>query len=127
MSLVELKGKQVDVERAMEMIKTILAAPVSSHSRNWVPSDQIIAGEGLTPPTKIVQKTFTVPDRDAGAIIGEKGVNVKMVWREAGVHVRFHVMKDSSRRLVQIMGEETRVERALDLIKKKVLEENEKI
>jgi len=127
MCLVELKGKQADVERAMEMIKTIVAPPVSNHSRDWEPSDQLIAGGGLIPPTKVVKKTFTVPNRDAGTIIGNKGANIKMICREACAHIRIHLMKDTRRRLVQIIGEETCVERAFDLIKKKVMEENEKI
>jgi len=127
MSLVVMKGKQADVERAMEMIKTIVAPPVSNHSSDWEPNDQIIAGGGLTPPTKIVKKTFTVTDRDAGTIIGNKGANIKMMCREACANIQIRVMEDTSRRLVQIMGEETCVERAFDLIKKKVMEENERI
>jgi len=128
MCLVELKGKQADVEPAMEMIKTILAPPMSHHASDWVPSDQLIAGGGLTSPIKIVKRTLTVPNRDAGTIIGERGENINFL-REAGrvrIKVR-NIMEGSSRKLVEIMGEETCVERALDLIKKKVMEENEKI
>jgi len=126
MGLVEMKGKQADVEHATEIIKTILAPPVSNHSSDWEPSDQLIAGGGLIPPTKIVKKTLTVPGQDAGTIIGERGANIKMIWREACANILIHEM-EGSRRLVEIMGEESCVERALDLIKKKVMEENEKM
>ena len=125
-SLIELKGKQAGVERALEMIKTILAPPVPHHSNDQVPSDQLISGEGLTSPTKIVKRTLTVPNRDAGTIIGNRGARINRILMETCVRIRVqNGMEGSSRRLVDIMEEETCVERALDIIKKKV-DENEK-
>jgi transcription antitermination factor NusA-like protein len=99
--LVELWGEKTSVDKALEMI-----------------NETLMAKENLT--------TLAVSDNDATLILGNQGTIIKRIKKETGVYISVRdPVKGSQDRLVELWGEKTSVDKALEMIKENQELENE--
>ena len=98
-----------------------LSPPPVFHSKDCIAQDTLGEKEDKR-STEIVEKTLTVSDYDAGAIIGSKGTSINKIVEETGVKISVRDLScgrfGGQGRLVKLWGEKACVDKALNMMKK---------